>query len=166
VSNPPRLRDFPGFQRPRLCPSRQPTGRRGQLRRSGAGARLSRPESAARAAPRGRLEVVQGVLTDTAATQRHHRHGGDTAAQLRGIACGRVRALSARSALGCMWDSGVPRGYAHFWGARGYPRRRGRLSNMGLPRRDPIGCLTENRSADNARYPPFWAVAVVGRPSS
>jgi Phage integrase, N-terminal SAM-like domain len=27
VSNPPRLRDFPGFQRPRLCFSRQPTGR-------------------------------------------------------------------------------------------------------------------------------------------
>ena len=27
MSNPPRLRDFPGFQRPRFCFSRQPTGR-------------------------------------------------------------------------------------------------------------------------------------------
>jgi hypothetical protein len=27
VSNPPRLRDFPAFQRPALCLSRQPTGR-------------------------------------------------------------------------------------------------------------------------------------------
>jgi len=26
VSSPPRLRDFPGFPRPRLCLSRQPAG--------------------------------------------------------------------------------------------------------------------------------------------
>jgi hypothetical protein len=44
VSNPPRLRDFPGFPRgPGLCPSRQPTGDRGQPGGSEAGAWLSRP---------------------------------------------------------------------------------------------------------------------------
>jgi hypothetical protein len=56
VSNPPRLRDFLAFQRPAFAFRAQPGV-------SEAEARLSRPESAARAAPRGRLEDVQEVLT-------------------------------------------------------------------------------------------------------
>ena len=60
MSNPPRLRDYPGFRRPRLLPfapaDRAPEA---QLRGSGAGAQLRRPESAARAAPRGRLDEAE-----------------------------------------------------------------------------------------------------------
>ena len=43
MSNPPRLRDFPGFLRPRFCLSRQPTGARGQPGASEAGAWPCRP---------------------------------------------------------------------------------------------------------------------------
>ena len=63
VSNPPRLRDFPGFPRPRLRLSRQPTGRQRpagrerqrELGRAVPSRRRERPH-------RGRLETVQEVL--------------------------------------------------------------------------------------------------------
>jgi transposase InsO family protein len=56
----------PRFSGPLFAFRASQPGARGQPRGSGAGARLRRPESAARATPRGRLEDVQKVCTDTA----------------------------------------------------------------------------------------------------
>jgi hypothetical protein len=50
VSNPLWLSDFPGFQRPALCLSRQPTGRQRPAARERSGSAAAPPESAARAA--------------------------------------------------------------------------------------------------------------------
>jgi hypothetical protein len=58
----------PGFSGPAFAFRASRPGARGQLRGSGAGARLRRPESAARAAPWGRLETVQEVLTGIGGT--------------------------------------------------------------------------------------------------
>jgi hypothetical protein len=69
VSNPPRLGDFPGVLRPMLLPF-APADRRQEpagLERSGRPAAPAK--SAARAAPRGRLETVENVLTDSRVRQ-------------------------------------------------------------------------------------------------
>ena len=64
MSNPPRLRDFPGFLRPLLCLSRQPAGRQrpaGRERQREPGRAVP---SRRRERPQwGRLETAQEVLT-------------------------------------------------------------------------------------------------------
>jgi hypothetical protein len=53
VSNPPRLRDFPGFQRPRFRLSRQPTGRERPAARERSGSAFVRSRVGGRERPLG-----------------------------------------------------------------------------------------------------------------
>jgi hypothetical protein len=64
LSNPPRLDDYLGFRRPLSLHFAPEAGRQRPTARERSGSVWpSRPESAARAAPRARLEPVQEVLT-------------------------------------------------------------------------------------------------------
>jgi hypothetical protein len=64
LSNPPRLRDFLAFQRPRAFAFRASwPGARGRPSGSGSGSSAEPSRAGGASGPRGRLEPVQEVLT-------------------------------------------------------------------------------------------------------